>query len=64
MTTLDEITDDDKRKRILEYINLMKDEKTADFMKKIYSARCEILLFLYKGNDYELLFNNYLMSRK
>ena len=62
MTNLSNIlSNDKKREKIKEFLILMQDETTPEYMKKIYSAKCEIVLLRYSAYDYNALWNEYLM---
>lgn len=53
-----------QREKILELINLIKDKSTPEFMKKIYSTKCELNLIKYQGKDFSELWNDYLIIKK
>ena len=58
MNSIDSIA---SREKILELIDRIKDDEVPEFMKKIYSAKCELQLIKYCGKDVNDLWNKYLV---
>ena len=56
------LSNDKKREKIKEFLALMQDDTTPEYMKKIYSAKCEIVLLGYSGYDTSKMWNDYLMA--